>query len=94
MTRAMGKRLSISVAEGKKRPHQPVQAAKFASEAGVIVRDHVPIFTHWKDYKKEENAPVFENFVGKLAVSDFLTVYMLLLSVKIFFAALHNYSNN
>lgn len=73
---------------------ETVRYCAHASEASVIVRDHVPIFTHWKDYKKEENAPVFENFVGKLAVSDFLTVYMLLLSVKMFFAALHNYSNN
>ena len=27
--------MSISVAEWKRRPHDPVQAAKFASEAGV-----------------------------------------------------------
>lgn len=72
MTRAMGRRLPISVAEGKARPHDPVQAAKLASEAGVIVRSHVPIFTHWKDYKKDENHELFEEFKGRLAVSVYL----------------------
>ena len=38
MTKAMGRRMPISVAEGNLRPHEPVQAAKFALEAGVIVR--------------------------------------------------------
>jgi len=40
MTKAMGRRLPISVEEGKRRPHVPVQAAKFASEAGVVMREH------------------------------------------------------
>uniref|UniRef100_K3ZMD2 Uncharacterized protein n=1 Tax=Setaria italica TaxID=4555 RepID=K3ZMD2_SETIT len=40
MTKAMGRRMPVAVAEGKKRPHEPVQAAKFASEAGVIIRDN------------------------------------------------------
>ncbi|KAF0927398.1 hypothetical protein E2562_032484 [Oryza meyeriana var. granulata] len=38
MTKSMGRRLPINVAEGKRRPHELVQAAKFASEAGVIGR--------------------------------------------------------
>ena len=41
-----GARMRISVAEGNRRPHDPVQAAKFASEAGVVVRKEVPILTH------------------------------------------------
>lgn len=41
MTKAMG-RMPIAVAEGKRRPDEPVQAAKFASEAGVIIRTKVP----------------------------------------------------
>ncbi|XP_066334494.1 uncharacterized protein [Miscanthus floridulus] len=39
MTKAMGRRMPIAIAEGKRRPHEPVQAAKFASEAGVIIQD-------------------------------------------------------
>ena len=38
MTKAMGRRLPVTVAEGNQRPHDPLQAAKFASEAGIIVR--------------------------------------------------------
>ena len=33
-----GLRMPISVVEGNIRPHDPVQAAKFAVEAGVVVR--------------------------------------------------------
>lgn len=69
MVRSMQKRLPITVAEGYNRPHDPIQAAKFASEAGIVVRDHVPILPHWKDYKKLCNKPIFENFHGKLSVS-------------------------
>jgi hypothetical protein len=33
-----GVRMHISVAEGNIRRHDPMQAVKFASEAGVVVR--------------------------------------------------------
>ena len=36
-----GLRMPISIAEGNRRPHDLVQAAKFASEAGVVVRKEV-----------------------------------------------------
>jgi hypothetical protein len=68
MTRAMMKKLPISVADGCKRPHDPVQAAKFASEASVVVRDSVPILTHWKQYKKDQN--ILDGFVGRLSLSS------------------------
>ena len=70
MTRSMGRRMPVSVAEGNRRPNDPVQAAKLASEAGVIINDRIPILTHWKEYKKDEN--YYNNFVGKLAVSAYL----------------------
>ena len=43
---SMGTRMSISVVKGNKRPYDSLQAAKFASEAGVVVRSQVPIFPH------------------------------------------------
>jgi hypothetical protein len=52
-----GVRMRISVAEGNRRRHDPVQAAKFASEAGVVVRREVPILMHWKQYKGRDLAP-------------------------------------
>jgi len=51
MTKAMGRRMPITVGECKRRPHEPVQATKFASESGVIIRDKIPILPHWKEYK-------------------------------------------
>ena len=52
-----GATIRISVAEGSRRPHDLVQAAKFASEAGVVVTKDVPILTHWKEYKGRSLAP-------------------------------------
>ena len=45
-TQSMGTRMPILVVKGNRRPHDPLQAAKFASEAGVVVRSQVPIFPH------------------------------------------------
>ena len=41
-----GVRMRISVVEGNRRPHDPMQAVKFSIEAGVVVRSEVPILTH------------------------------------------------
>ena len=38
--------MPIYITEGNRRPYDPVQAAKFASEVGVVVRHEVPILTH------------------------------------------------
>ncbi|XP_039785263.1 uncharacterized protein LOC120651728 isoform X2 [Panicum virgatum] len=65
MTKSMGRRMPIAVAEGQRRPHDPVQAAKFASEAGVIIRDNIPVLTHWKEYKK--NTAHYDSFKGMLS---------------------------
>ena len=70
MTKAMGRRLPITVEKGKKRPHEPVQAAKFASEAGLVIRESMPVLTHWNDYKKDKK--YYEKFVADLSVSALL----------------------
>ena len=53
MTKAMGRRMPISIVEGNLRPHESVQVAKFASEVGVIVRSQVPTLTHWNQYMEQ-----------------------------------------
>jgi hypothetical protein len=63
-----GLRMHISVAKGNRRPHDPVQAAKFASEVSVVVRHQIPILTHWKHYKKPSDAVHYRNFVERLTV--------------------------
>ena len=64
-----GVRMCISIAEGNRRPHDPVQAAKFASEVGVVVRSEVPILTYWKQYKgKRPSAVYYTRFMDRLNV--------------------------
>ena len=64
-----GVRMGISTTEGNRRPHDPVQAAKFASKAGVLVRSEVPILMHWKQYKgKRPDAVYCKRFVERLNV--------------------------
>ena len=75
----MGRRMPIAVAEGKRKPHEPIQAAKFASEAGVIIRDKVPVLPHWKEYKRDDQ--YYKNFVGKLSVSALLFLWLTCISV-------------
>ena len=66
--------MPISVAEGNLRPHEPVQATKFASEAGVIVRSQVPTLTHWNQYM--EHTMHFDGFMGRLSMSAYVLVLL------------------
>jgi hypothetical protein len=63
-----GLRMPISVDEGNRRPHDPVQAAKFALEPGVVVRHQIPILTPWKHYNKPSGVVHYRNFVERLTV--------------------------
>lgn len=64
--RRMGKGLE-RISRGKKRPEAPVQAAKLASEAGIIIRDHIPVFPHWKDYMKDDAEAIRNDYTEKIA---------------------------
>ncbi|WVZ49413.1 hypothetical protein U9M48_000778 [Paspalum notatum var. saurae] len=57
ITRGLGEKISIHIAE----------AAKFASEGGITIRQHVPIFTHWKFYKNKKNKEHVQNYLDKLS---------------------------
>jgi hypothetical protein len=63
-----GLRMPMSVAKGNRRPHDLVQAIKFASKIGVVVRHQVPILTHWKHYKKPSGVIHYKKFVERLTV--------------------------
>jgi hypothetical protein len=67
-----GNKLPIQVAEGKKRPDIPLQAAKLASETGVAVRDQLPIYTSWKLYEKDQGPVEVQKVLDKVAVRNFL----------------------
>ncbi|XP_021314039.1 uncharacterized protein LOC8071655 isoform X2 [Sorghum bicolor] len=70
MTRGLGSRIPVVIKEGKRRPEAPMQAAKLASEGGIILRQHVPIYTSWKEYKKDKDQfnDQLNNFIGKLSI--------------------------
>jgi len=71
MTRARRGKLPLVIQEGKARPVLPIVAAKFATECNITVRNHLPVFKHWKDDKK--HPALLEQFMGSLKVStDFM----------------------
>lgn len=63
-----GNRLAIHVAEGKKRPEVPLQAAKLASETGVALRDNLPIYKSWKLYDNAVGQAEVRKVLDKVAV--------------------------
>ena len=67
MTKSLGTKMIIHIAEGMKRPENPLQAAKLATEGGLIARSFAPVLPHFKEYKKDGN--VIKNYIGKVAVS-------------------------
>lgn len=68
MTKSLGTKVTIEIAEGTLLPGKPLQAAKLATEGGLIARSHTPVLPHFKDYKK--NKALMENYIGKVAVSS------------------------
>lgn len=67
LTRAMGAKVRIEIVEGMRHPEKPVQAAKLASEGGLMARPHMPLLPHFKEYKK--NPSLVQNYIGKVSVS-------------------------
>ena len=67
ITKSLGSKVPIQIAEGMKRPEKPLQSAKLASECGLVARNHLPVLPHFKLYKK--NASLLENYIGKVVVS-------------------------
>ena len=52
ITKSLGSKVPIQIAEGMIRPEKPLQAAKLASECGLIAKSHLPVLPHFKLYKK------------------------------------------
>ncbi|KAE8801300.1 hypothetical protein D1007_23090 [Hordeum vulgare] len=64
ITKSLGTKVAIQIAEGMKHPEKPLQAAKFASECGLIARSHLSVLPHFKEYKN--NATLLEDYIGKV----------------------------
>ncbi|CAO2175810.1 unnamed protein product [Urochloa humidicola] len=67
ISRGLPNKIPVHISEGKLRPEVPLQAAKLASEAGIILRNHVPVFTHWKHYKEKDAIGVVKDFNDKVS---------------------------
>ena len=52
ISRGLGAKVPIHVKEGKRRPEVPMQAAKLASEGGIIIRQPIPIYTFGKSTRR------------------------------------------
>ncbi|KAE8811661.1 hypothetical protein D1007_11448 [Hordeum vulgare] len=63
ITKALGTKVPIQIAQGMKRPQKPLHAAKFASECGLVARSHLPVLPHFKEYKS--NSTLVEDYIGK-----------------------------
>ena len=70
ISRGLSNKIPVHIAEGNLWLEEPLQAAKLALEAGIILWDHVPIFTHWKHYKEDTAKPLVKNYNDKLSVSN------------------------
>ena len=70
LTKTLGTKVTIQIAEGMKRLEKPLHAAKFASEGGFIARKHTPVLPHFKEYKKDTS--LIKDYVGKVTVSYLL----------------------
>ena len=69
LNRAHCGKLQVVITKGNIRPVVPLIAAKFATECNIIVRNHVPVFPKWKDYKNQ--TAIHKMFRGKVAVSPY-----------------------
>ncbi|TVU04209.1 hypothetical protein EJB05_50235, partial [Eragrostis curvula] len=59
-------KLPTHIFEGKKRPEVPRQAAKLATEAGIILRRHIPVLPRWNKLQHEQDH--LSNYIKKVFV--------------------------
>lgn len=67
MSRSKNGRLPLIIDPGRIRPNSVKIAAKFATECNIAVRDSVPIFPRWKDYKNQDN--LIKAYIERVGVS-------------------------
>uniref|UniRef100_M8BXG1 Uncharacterized protein n=1 Tax=Aegilops tauschii TaxID=37682 RepID=M8BXG1_AEGTA len=65
ISKSLGTKVPIQIAEGMKRPEKPLQVAKLAFECGLVARSHLPVLPH-REYKK---ANLLENYNGKFVAN-------------------------
>jgi hypothetical protein len=71
ITQGLGAKVTIEIPKGMKHPEKPLSATKFVSKGGLIARGQMPVFPHFKEYKKDKN--MLTNFIGKVRVIFLIT---------------------
>ncbi|TVU10800.1 hypothetical protein EJB05_44349, partial [Eragrostis curvula] len=66
INKGMHMKLPIHISEGKKQPEVPRQAAKLATEAGIILRRHIPVLPRWNKLQHEQDH--LSNYIKKVSV--------------------------
>ncbi|AQK41907.1 hypothetical protein ZEAMMB73_Zm00001d024716 [Zea mays] len=64
ISQGLNTKIPLVITEGNRHPEVPMQAAMLASEGGIVIRQHMPILTHWKEYKNDKS--YLEDFVGRI----------------------------
>ena len=62
-----GNRIRIVIPPGKTRPVDPKVASMYATACSIAVKQTVPIFPHWKEYKGRED--IFFAYAGHMSIS-------------------------
>uniref|UniRef100_A0A0A9GTF9 Uncharacterized protein n=1 Tax=Arundo donax TaxID=35708 RepID=A0A0A9GTF9_ARUDO len=70
ISRGLSTKIAIQIFGGKRRTEAPMQSTRLALDGGIILRQHIPIFIHWKQYKKNDSE--ITNYIGKIAISQYL----------------------
>ncbi|TVU18479.1 hypothetical protein EJB05_34581, partial [Eragrostis curvula] len=68
INKGMHMKLPIHISEGKKRPEVPRQATKLATEAGIILRRHIPVLPRWNklQHEQDHHSNYIKNVFAKL----------------------------
>ncbi|TVU42182.1 hypothetical protein EJB05_08575, partial [Eragrostis curvula] len=66
INKGMQMKVPIHISEGKKRPEVPRQAAKLATEAGIVLRRHIPVLPRWNKLQHEQDH--LSNYIKKVFV--------------------------
>jgi len=74
MNRSRRGKLPIIISKGNIRPLVPIITAKYATKCNISVKNHVLVFKHWKEYKKQPAVidHFWEDFVQSLTLTQMI----------------------
>ncbi|KAM0887138.1 hypothetical protein ACQ4PT_029243 [Festuca glaucescens] len=70
LTRSRGSKLPLIITRGRTRPTSALIGAKFVTECNIAVRNHIPVYMHWKKYRQDPR--LLCDFYGKMAGDSYM----------------------